>query len=369
MRYAWLICVKDLRQRMRDRTAVIGVIGVPLVLTAVMGLALGGSQSFRMRLAIADLDSSQLSRAFIAFVQHPLAVGVVEVRRMDSRRAAEAAVTSHEADCAVVIDPGFARAALAGKSAPVEILVPASAQFARLMTDAVVRDFLNRIAAGTDPRTPIASVIPLSPGGMLRTVDFFAASMTVLFLTFGILSGVRAMQAEVDTRTIARLMASPAEPTTILAGKFAALLILGLIQMSVMIAATSILFGTRWGNPIPVAALVATSVLMAIGMTAFFMSLARNADQGQGLASVAILLLAVVGGQFLPPQGLPDVFETLSRLTPNGQAYRGFVDLGAAAAAGSLRTIAEPLLVTAAVGMAGIAFAALRAREALRRLT
>jgi hypothetical protein len=80
-----------------------------------------------------------------------------------------------------------------------------------------------------------------------------------------------------------------------------------------------------------------------------------------------IFLLAVVGGQFLPPQGLPDVFETLNRFTPNGQAFRGFTELAAAAGAGSVRTILEPLLVTGGVGLAGIAFAAFKAREALQR--
>lgn len=81
--------------------------------------------------------------------------------------------------------------------------------------------------------------------------------MTVLFLTFAVLSGVQAMRAEVDDRTILRLMASPAEPAAILAGKFGALLILGLTQMIVIIAATAVLFGTRWGNPFLVAALSA----------------------------------------------------------------------------------------------------------------
>ena len=62
------------------------------------------------------------------------------------------------------------------------------------------------------------------------------------------------------------------------------------------------------------------------------------------------------------------MFETLNRLTPNGQAFRGFTDLAAAGGAGSLRTVLEPLLVTGGVGLAGIAFAALKAREALQRM-
>jgi hypothetical protein len=66
----------------------------------------------------------------------------------------------------------------------------------------------------------------------------------------------------------------------------------------------------------------------------------------------------------MPSQGLPDVFDTLQRLTPNGQAARGFVD---AAALGTSEGFAllEPIAVTLAVGAAGIAFAARRAGSAI----
>jgi ABC-2 type transport system permease protein len=369
MRHAWLICVKDLRQRLRDHTALIVAVVAPLALTGLIGLSLSGSQGLRMRLGIADLDGSALSRQFVDFVQRPWLKEIIEVRRIASRPAAEAAVERRDVDCAVVIDPGFANAAADDKSRSIEILAAGNAQFALQGTRALVQDFLQRVAAQRVDQRPIASVTPLSPGGSLRMVDFFAASMTVLFLTFAVLSGVRALQSEVDSRTILRLMASPAEPLAILAGKFGALLIIGLTQMGVMIAATSILFGTKWGNPLPVAALVGTSVLMAIGLTAFLMSLAKNADQGTGMAALVIVLLSVVGGQFLPPQGLPDIFETLARLTPNGQAFYGFIDLSAAGSSGRLATIAQPLLFTGIVGAAGIAFAAFRARSALQRIT
>jgi ABC-2 type transport system permease protein len=370
MRYIWIICLKDLRQRLRDRTALMIAVVVPLVLTALAGFALGGSEGLRMRLAIADLDNSKLSRAFVAFVERPFLKDVVYVNRTDSPAAAAAALTSRNVECAVVLQPGFGEAARVGGPAPVEILAASDHPFATRMTDALVRDFLSRVTptATADGSRHTPSAIPLSPGGRLRTVDFFAASLAVLFLNFAVLSGMRALQSEIDSGTIARLVAAPAAPVAIFAGKFAALALIGVGQMSVMITATSLLFGTPWGNPLSVAALVSTNVLMAIGLTAFLVSLAENAEQGQGLAVIVINLLAIVSGQYFPPQGLPDVFETLNRFTPNGQAFRGFTDLAAAAGDGSLRTILEPLLVTSGVGLMGIVFAAFKARAALQRV-
>ena len=368
MRYAILICLKDLRQRLRDRTAILTAIGAPLALTALMGFALGGSHGGSgMRLCIADLDHSEQSAAFVGFVERQSPRRKVVVEAVDSLPATERMIENHQAESAVVMSPGFAQALASGTPPPVEVLAGRGEQFAMLWTRGLLRDFMNRAAM---PRDRVADeVVPLSAGGQMRVVDFFAVSMTVLFLNFGVLSGVRALQAEVDSRTILRLVACPARPYAIVAGKFIALLIIGLAQMGTMIAATAILFGTRWGNPLPTGALVFTSVLMAIGLTAFLMSLASNADQGNALAAIVIVLLSIVGGQFLPPQGLPDIFETLTRLTPNGQAFFGFMDLSAAGVHGSLLTIAQPLAVTALVGLSGMALAGRRAGETLQRMT
>ena|SRR5208282_6666454 len=80
MRHALLVCIKDLRQRMRDRTAILTAIVAPLVVTALMGLALGGSQGGSgMRLCIADLDRSKLSPGFVDFVERPALGGLIRV--------------------------------------------------------------------------------------------------------------------------------------------------------------------------------------------------------------------------------------------------------------------------------------------------
>jgi ABC-2 type transport system permease protein len=298
MGHALFLCIKDLRQRLRDRTATMIAIVAPLALTGLVGFALGGSRGFRMRLCIANLDRSTFSAGFIAFVERPSLREMVHVQFANSIRAAESSVRTHQADCAVVLRPGFGQPVT---TAGAEILAARGEEFATQMTGVLLRDFLNR--AGAPKNHAMPEVLPRSAGGLLRIVDFYAASMTVLFLNFGVLSGVRALQAEVDSRTIMRLMASPTPPYAIVAGKFSALLLLGLTQMATMMVATSVLFGTRWGNPLLTATLAFTSVLMAIGLTAFLMSLAENAEQGSALATIVIVLLSIVGGNFFLRRG------------------------------------------------------------------
>lgn len=381
MRFALVLCLKDLRQRLRDRTAVWVAVVVPLVLAGLIGLAIGSNDAgFQLRLALVDLDHGPDAARLRDFLAQPWLEGVVLLQPADSPEAASRLLARDDADVALVVRPGFLASGAdpGGDGAPgLEVLASGHDAFATRMTVGLAERFrveaARRSAAGASdggtaglPR--LATMVPVSPGGRLRPVDYFAFSMTVLFLTFTVLSGVRALQEEVDAGAIARLVASPAPARSILAGKLLGLLLIGWLQMGSMILATRVLFGTHWGPAWIVAALVFTTVWMAIGMTSFFMAVARNAEQGQTLASIAIFLLAVLGGQFMPPQGLPDVFDTLQRLTPNGQAARGFMDAAALGqAGGSLGGVVEPLLVTFAVGCAGIAFAAVRASASLER--
>jgi ABC-2 type transport system permease protein len=360
VRFAWLVCWKDLRQRIRDRTAVLVAVVVPLVLAGLVGLALGGNRAgFTLRLALVDLDRSEDAQAFREFVARPWLEDVVLLEEVASVEEASERLADDDVDAALVLQPGFA--AHRAATPRVEVLASGENPFATRMLISLAERFL----AEHRGEGPIPETIAISPGGRLRTVDYYAFSMTVLFLTFTVLSGVRSMQEEVETGAIARLVASPASARSVLAGKLLGLLLTGLLQMTVMIAATSLLFGTNWGSPVAVVSLVVSSVLMAIGMTSFFMAVAKNAAQGQSLASISIFLLAVVGGQFMPAQGLPDVFDTLQRLTPNGQAHRGFMDAAALGTSGGLQPLLEPLLFTAAVGVAGIVFAARRASNAI----
>src|SRR5215472_2689416 len=103
MSHALIICIKDLRQRVRDRTAILTAIVAPLALTLLMGSALGGpSRGSGMRLSVADLDHSELSSGFVTFVKRPSLQGKVHVEPVDTVAAAETMIREHQAECAVV---------------------------------------------------------------------------------------------------------------------------------------------------------------------------------------------------------------------------------------------------------------------------
>jgi ABC-type multidrug transport system permease subunit len=353
--HAWIILRKDMLQRLRDRTGLLVAFGVPLLIATVMGGALSrANEGLQFDHGVVAAPDDAQATAYVAWLDEQEWLG--EGFRV--HRFTDPAVARQQ-----LLDEQLGAAIEFGDEAP-SVLALQESVFAARASEGLVDRFLAERAV---PQRPLPIVEPRSPGGELRMIDYFAASMSVLFLNFGVLAGVRALQEEKQSGALARLAAAPIDPLAVLLGKFSGLFAIGIVQMTVMIAATSLLFGTKWGSPLPVAALVVSTVFMAVGLTSLFMAWGGNAERGGLYAGIAIFVLAVVGGQFMPPQGLPEIYDVMQRLTPNGQAARAFVDLAAAGPRASLGFIAEPLLFTGAVGVVGLVHGVRRAHDALHR--
>jgi ABC-2 type transport system permease protein len=89
---ALVVAGKDLRQRLRDRTAYIVGILAPLVLAGLISLAFGRSGiDFHATFAVVDEDGGQLARAFVDdMLGDPGLRQVVTVRTVEDRQEAEA---------------------------------------------------------------------------------------------------------------------------------------------------------------------------------------------------------------------------------------------------------------------------------------
>ena len=207
----------------------------------------------------------------------------------------------------IVIPAGFSARVQAGQPASLQVIgnveAPVSTQVARSIAESYAAD-LNRIrlsvatVAAAHPGAPLppariralaaaaaAATAPVAVrdvSAQTRELDqksFFAAGMAVFFLFFTVQFGVTSLLEERNDGTLARLLAAPVSRASILGGKLLTSFVLGIISMAVLVGATTVLFGARWGNPLGVAVLIVTAIMAATGIMALIATLARNAEQ------------------------------------------------------------------------------------------
>jgi ABC-2 type transport system permease protein len=389
LRTALLVAGKDLRQRLRDRSALVIAFVAPFVLASIIGLAFGGDDAFKATYAVADADKGPVAAGFTdGVLASPGLRDLVTVRQVDAGEA-RALVDRGDADAAFLLPAGFSASVQRGGAATITVLEsgenPIAGQVARSLAEAyaaelaatqlAVRTALDtagqpppaaaearrlgeRAAAG---RLPVRLAEGQVGGRTIEAANYFGPSMAIFFLFFTVSFGARSILAERRQGTMRRLLASTASPSGVLAGKALAAFVLGTASVLVMWLATTLVFGADWGDPVAVVALTVSSVLSAIGVTALVITLARTDEQAEGYSSLVVFTLALLGGNFVYLAQLPELLQRVSLLTPNGWALRGFVDL--VADGGGLATVAAPVAVTLGVGLVTGGLALYRARR------
>ena len=395
MRPALVIAGKDLRERIRDRSALILGILAPLGLATIFSLLLpSADQAFRVDYAVADLDDSAVSATFITGPMAGLEeAGVAGVVVVDDEAAAREAVDAGDVDAAAVIPAGFGTAVQAGEAARITVVGDTSAGLAtEILRSAAegyvaelegIRLAISTVVAGApepptsdelaalagravDTPSPITLVDAESELRRMAPATFFPASMAIFFLFFTAQFGILSLLSERRQGTLPRLVAAPIPPWSIVAGKALGTFVLGVAATTVIVVASAALLGAEWGNPIGVSALIVAAVLAAMGITALITTLGRTEEQAGGWNAIVAVTLGILGGSFFDLSQAPEALSRLSFLTPHAWFLQGLDELAAPSA--TLADIALPLaaLLAFAAIAGGVGLARARSLVAAR---
>jgi ABC-2 type transport system permease protein len=182
-------------------------------------------------------------------------------------------------------------------------------------------------------------------------LTYLAPSMAIFFLMYTATVGGRSLLREQEQGTWARIMTTPTTTSQYLLGKVVAIFVAGVLQVSVLISTSALLFGLRWGSPWGVFLLILTVAAAATAWGVLVTAFAKNAGQVGAYGSALMLLFGIIGGTFMPVGDVPGL-SLLSKISPNGWATDGFFTL---ATGGSLADILPNLLALSL--MAALVFA------------
>lgn len=128
--------------------------------------------------------------------------------------------------------------------------------------------------------------------------------------------------------TFRRLLAAPLPRGVMLFGKFAPYYLINLLQLAVMLGASSLLFGMKLGDaPAGLIAVCLGAAAAATGLGVLVAGLARTEAQIGGLTTLMLLTMSALGGCFVPRFIMPGWLRTAGLITPHAWALDAFQDL------------------------------------------
>ena len=381
------VAERDLLAQLRSRAFLVQTVILPLLLTLIIGMALGGGSTIEdVPVAIVAEDSALVDRLEASL----RGTKVIKVYRMNAAEAREAIRTGRV--IATVEVPANVERSLLRRGAVTEVKLigdPArSEQF--VLIEQLVRSNLAGLEAGRaavlgavetlKPETAadlgrllersgerVAATLAKPPATFTSTTasgraagffTYFAVAFGVMFTLLSATNGAGGVLDEIERGTITRLLGSPLGAPLLFFSKFLALLLIALAQLGLFMLATTVLFGASWGPfPLVLLGLLATATAAA-GFGAIVAGLAQSHEQVNLLGMVLTLGMALLGGSIWPVETLPGPVQFLSRFTYNRWAIETFQTL--AVPGFGLQEAWPSLLVLFAMGFIGVAFGAYR---------
>jgi len=400
MRKLFLIGIKDLKLMFRDRAALTFMLLAPFLLTIGMGFATGrfsGSSSglSDIPVVIVNLDDEQLGDALADLFSSEELADLMEPSAASDPEAARRLVDEDKASAAVIIPAGFTRSIIPAEGTtfdrsyvepePVRIEVyanPARPTSAGVVK-AIVDEYVSRLEEGRtsgmtslvqlmssgllDPQNADAEARRLfenvaqspSPAITLRNnregaqavefdvLAYMAPGMALMFLMYTVSYGGRSILAERSQGTLPRLLVSPTSAAQVLGGKVLGIFFMGLAQTGILILASSLFFGVKWGDPAGLVLLILAAVFGATGWGLLITALSRTPGQVANIGSALMLIFGILGGSFINLGQMPPLLRTFSRITPNAWGLDGFTTL---ALGGTLPSLVEPITALLIMG-------------------
>jgi ABC-2 type transport system permease protein len=383
MRAALVIARRILRQRLRDRSAILFAVVTPLGLAIAFAAIIPDfTPTFHTTFVVVDQDGGRVSDAFRTEILPQLTeAGIADITAASDETAAAGEVSADRAGAGIVIPAGFTDAVMSGQPAEMRIIAGADVT-AREVARAVAMRFAADIGtiqlavrtiaasggqadqAAVDAATAaVHGPSPITVGDVTAQArqasmaTFYGAAMAIMFVFFAAQYGTLALLGE------RRLLAAPIPAGAIILGGAIAGMVLGVVAMATMVVATSLIVHASWGPPALVAILILAAVFAVTGISTLISTLAKTVEQASGLSAIVALCLAAIGGVFIPLSQAPEMLARISLVTPHAWFLRAIDTLAGPDPA--LTEILPSIAVLVVMGLVTGAIGLARARRSL----
>ncbi|MHB9145778.1 MAG: ABC transporter permease [Symbiobacteriia bacterium] len=362
MRNIWTVAMLQVRLVLRSKAMLIVMVAMPLMFTIIIGMftsgaTAGGGGGHVYPVALVDQDQSFASQRLVAALGSDRSLRLRPVPLADLKKL----VAAKEIDSAVLIPTGFEAAITGGSGPEVQLMAPPGGNMqvgvgpiVRRHATTVAQDFLlaraaaegsvqgasaatsadltaayDRVVATRQTSAVTTLATPLQkqrterqPGEM--GIGEYSLGFTLNFVMIMVFGMAGSILGERRQGTWGRLLTAPAARGSLLAGYLLSFFITGMLQFSVLIGLTTLIFHVHWGSLLPLFALAAAFILAASGGGLFLASIVKTPEQQNALGILFVTATSMLGGVYWPLEMVGDTMRRIGYLTPQAWAMDGF---------------------------------------------
>ncbi|MCR8657569.1 ABC transporter permease [Paenibacillus endoradicis] len=382
----WIV-QKDLLLLIRNKKALLTLLLMPLILIAILGSAFSNmfasteDETVAMfHIGVVNEDGTEQSDRFVEDVlQNQLSnfMTIEEITRSEINEAMD----SERISVTLLIPKGFGDQLInnnlpevelisAGESSiQTSIIESALIQYQQVnagitATVATLTNHYTELAqkgepisgemydANSEMMTLAEPIHEVTVSGTEKTVgsfQYYAVAMGVMFLTMTVVTLVGTMIEEKNDTVYARQLTTRLVAGQYVVGKFIGLLIISLVQLSLIVGGTSLLYGVDWGDSISAILLTMFSfTLSTTGLGVLVGSFMKTEESFGSIGMIGTQIMSALGGSFVPIYMFPDWMVVISKVLPNALALQMFMNIMTGE---GVATIANEAIIATGVGL------------------
>ncbi len=365
------VAAKEVRQLRRDPRMLVLVLLAPLVQLFLFGYA-ANLDAKDVAVVVVDEDGGPEARRLArALDPRPDREGALAVVGRADRRDVDDLFAAGAARAAVVIPPGFGRAARQGRGEVAVWLDGADSNTATIaradLQQVLAREALALAAAARAGEPATARPVEVSTRVLynpaLRSANFMVPGVTavILLVTTTMLSAMSIVK-EKEAGTYEALLVTPIRPVELVCGKLLPFVVIALLDVALVLGAAVGWFGVPLrGSAALVLLFAAAFVLGSIGLGLLLSTLVSTQRQAMVLTFTLLIPMFLLSGFIFPVSSLPPALQQVSRALP----VRYFLEaLRAICLRGvGLEVLAPRLLTLAGLGALVLGASVLRFRK------
>ncbi len=318
------ILLKEFIQMRRDRLTFGMMIAVPVIQLTLFGFAINSDPRHLPTVLYLEEDSP-IVRSLVAGMKNSSYFDIVA--SVPSADKATQALQSGDAAFAVTVPAGFTRGVLRGDRP--ELLIEADASdpsaasnavgfIQQIVTSSLVHDLKGEWAPLAQGPPPVTIVIHrmYNPEGISQYNIVPGLLGVILTMTMIMITSI-AMTRETEHGNMENLLAMPARPWEVMAGKIVPYIGVGIVQTAIVLAAATWVFGvpfigSAWIMALGVGLFIVAN--LAVGFT--FSTIARSQMQAMQMTFFFFLPSMLLSGFMFPFRGMPGWAQAIGQVFP-----------------------------------------------------
>jgi len=182
----------------------------------------------------------------------------------------------------------------------------------------------NGSTSGIEILSPVTNKENLNQA--VNVTSMIMTGMTVFYVFFTGASGANTILREEVKGTLPRLFTTPTSGGMIVTGKFLAVFLTIIVQLTVLIVFGNLVFGIQWGGLVQVILMSLGTTLAAAGFGSFLISWIRTERQAGTIVGGLVTIMGMMGMMPIFVMGTknpPPFVNLISHLVPQGWAVEG----------------------------------------------